>query len=48
VVFLILCFTLCPFVTKKGEYFLIWTRILFLNWSSVFVPEWPKGEFVGL
>jgi hypothetical protein len=35
---------------KKGEYFLvvfgISTGNVFPNRSSVFVPEWPKGEFV--
>jgi len=37
-------FTLCHCVTKRVSVF--WTRNMFLNRSNVFVPEWPKGEFV--
>jgi hypothetical protein len=44
--FLLLCSTLCPFVTKKGG--VIWTGIVFLTGQVIFVPEWPKGEFVSL
>jgi len=38
---------------KNGEYFLLLflvfqTGNVFSNWSSVFVPEWPKGEFVSI
>jgi predicted RNA-binding protein with TRAM domain len=25
---------------------LIWTGIVFLTGQVIFVPEWPKGEFV--
>jgi hypothetical protein len=25
---------------------LIWTEIVFLTGQVIFVPEWPKGEFV--
>jgi hypothetical protein len=39
-------FTLCHCVTKIGNIF--WTGIVFPNRSSVFVPEWPKGEFVSI
>jgi hypothetical protein len=46
--FFLLCFTLCPFVTKNGEYFYIWDGIVFLTSQVIFVPEWPKGEFVCL
>jgi hypothetical protein len=49
VVFLILYFTLCPFETKRGSiFFFIWTGIVFLTGQVIFVPEWPKGEFVSL
>jgi hypothetical protein len=37
---------------KKGEYFLVLfgvqTENVFPNQSSVFVPEWPEGEFVSI
>jgi hypothetical protein len=33
--FLLLCFTLCHFVTKRGSNFLIWTGNVFLT-SQVF------------
>jgi uncharacterized membrane protein len=39
-------FTLCPFETKRGSIFLIRTGIVFLTGQVIFVPEWPKGEFV--
>jgi hypothetical protein len=45
--FLLLYFTLCHFVTKKGSNF-IWTRSVLFNQSSVFIPEWSKGQFVSL
>jgi hypothetical protein len=41
-------FTLCPFKTKRGSIFLFWTGNVFLNRLSVFVPEWPNGEFVSI
>jgi hypothetical protein len=44
--FLLLCFTLCPFVTKRGSNFYFWTGIVFLTGQVIFVPEWPKGELV--
>jgi hypothetical protein len=31
------------FCDKKGQYFLIWTRIVFLNRSSDFCPRMVKG-----
>jgi hypothetical protein len=37
--FSLLCFTLCPFVTKRGSNFLIWTGIVFLTGQVIFVPE---------
>jgi len=45
---LLLCFTLCPFVTKRGSYFYFWIGIVFLTGQVIFVPEWPKGKFVSL
>jgi hypothetical protein len=39
-------FTLCPFETKRGGICLIWIGIVFLTSQLIFVPEWPKGEFV--
>jgi predicted membrane channel-forming protein YqfA (hemolysin III family) len=39
-------FTLCPFETKRGSICLIWTGIVFLTGQVIFVPEWPKGEFI--
>jgi hypothetical protein len=41
-------FTLCPFVTKRRSNFYFWTGIVFLTGQVIFVPEWPKGEFVSL
>jgi hypothetical protein len=35
-------------VTKMGSNFLIWIGIVFLTGQVIFVPEWPKGEFVSL
>jgi hypothetical protein len=32
---------------KRGVIF-IWTGIVFLTGQVIFVPEWPKGEFVSL
>jgi hypothetical protein len=43
---LTLCFALCPFEKKRGSNFYFWTRIVFLTGQVIFVPEWPKGEFV--
>jgi hypothetical protein len=40
--FCTLCFTLCSFETKRGSIFLIWTGIVFLNWSSDFCPRIAK------
>jgi hypothetical protein len=48
VVFLISLFYPLSLCDKKGEYFLIWTGIVFLTGQVIFVPEWPKGEFVGV
>jgi hypothetical protein len=46
--FFLLCFTLCPFVTKRGSNFYFWTGIVFLTGQVIFVPKWPKWEFVSL
>jgi hypothetical protein len=35
-------------VTKRGSNFYFLTRIVFLTGQVIFVPEWPKGEFVSL
>jgi hypothetical protein len=48
VVFLIPLFFPLSFCDKKGGVIFYWTENVFFNWSSVFVPEWPNGEFVGL
>jgi hypothetical protein len=45
---LLLCFTLCAFVTKRKSNFYFWTGNVFPNLSSDFVLEWPNGEFVSL
>jgi hypothetical protein len=42
-VLLLLCFTLCPFVTKKGSNFYFWTGNVFPNRSSDFCPKMAKG-----
>jgi len=38
----ILCFTLCPFERKMGSMLVFGLGI----GQVIFVPEWPKGEFV--
>jgi hypothetical protein len=45
---LLLCFTLCPFVTKKGSNFYFGPGMYFQTGHVIFVPEWPNGEFVRL
>jgi hypothetical protein len=47
VIFLLLCFTLCPFVTKRGSNFYFWTGIVFLTGQVIFVLvcNWP--HYVG-
>jgi hypothetical protein len=40
--FLLLCFTLCPFVTKMGSNFYSWTGNVFPNRSSDFCPRMAK------
>jgi len=40
---LLLCFTLCPFVTKMRSNFYFWTGNVFPNWSSDFCPSMAKG-----
>jgi hypothetical protein len=37
--FSLLCFTLCPFVIKRGSNFLIWIEIVFLIGQVIFVPK---------
>jgi hypothetical protein len=46
--FSLLCFTLCPFVTKRGSNFWFGLRMYFQTGQVIFVPEWPKGEFVSI
>jgi hypothetical protein len=45
---LLLCFTLCPFVTKLGSNFYFGPGMYFQTDKVIFVPEWPKGEFVSV
>jgi len=42
-VLLLLCFTLFPFVTKRGSNFYFLTRNVFPNQSSDFCPRMAKG-----
>jgi hypothetical protein len=46
--FLILCFTLYPFETKRVSIFLFGLGLYFSTGQVIFIPEWPKGEFVSL
>jgi hypothetical protein len=39
----LLCFTLCPFVTKRGSNFYFWTGNVFPNRSSDFCHRMAKG-----
>jgi hypothetical protein len=52
VIFIPNCFTtlfyLCPFVTKRGSNFYFGPGMYFQTDKVIFVPEWPKGEFVSL
>jgi hypothetical protein len=41
-------FTLCPFVTKRGSNFYFGLGMYFQTGQVIFVPEWPKGEFVSI
>jgi hypothetical protein len=41
-------FTLCPFVTKRGSNCYFGPRMYFETGQVIFVPEWPKGEFVSI
>jgi len=41
-------FTLCPFETKIGSIFCFGRECIFKTSQVIFVPEWPKGEFVSL
>jgi hypothetical protein len=43
-------YSVLPFVLlwQKGGVIFIWTEIVFFNGQVIFVPEWPKGEFVSL
>jgi predicted membrane channel-forming protein YqfA (hemolysin III family) len=41
-------FTFCPIVTKRGSNFYFWNGIVFLTGQVIFIPKWPKGEFVSL
>jgi hypothetical protein len=33
---------------KKGSNFYFWIGIVFLTSQVIFVPKWPKGEFVSI
>jgi hypothetical protein len=48
IVVVLLCFTLCPFVIKWGVIFIFGPGMYFQTRQVIFVPEWPKGEFVRL
>jgi predicted membrane channel-forming protein YqfA (hemolysin III family) len=54
VLLLLLCFPFVPLRQKGGVIFdldrdcIFWTGIVFLTGQVIFVPEWPKGEFVRL
>jgi hypothetical protein len=50
VVFSYTLFTLCPFETKKGEYFFFCfgSGMYFQTGQVFFVLEWPNGEFVSV
>jgi hypothetical protein len=37
-----------PYETFRGSNFYFWIGIVFLTGQVIFVPEWPKGEFVSL
>jgi len=41
-------FTLFPFVTKMGSNFYVGPGMYFQTGQVIFVPEWPKGEFVSI
>jgi hypothetical protein len=41
-------FTLCLFVTKRGSNFYFGPGMYFQTGQVIFVPEWPKGEFVSI
>lgn len=45
-VFLITLFDPFSLCDKKGGVIFVWTGIVFLTGQVIFVPEWPKGEFV--
>jgi hypothetical protein len=44
--FPLLCFTLFPFVTKRGSDFIFGPGMYFQTGQVIFLPEWPKWEFV--
>jgi hypothetical protein len=46
--FSLLCFTLCPFVTKGGSNVYFGPGMYFQTGQVIFVPKWPKGEFVSI
>jgi hypothetical protein len=46
--FSLLLFTLCPFVTKRGSNCYFGLGMYFQISQVIFVPEWPKGEFVSI
>jgi len=41
-------FTLYPFVTKRESNFYFGPGMYFQTGQVIFVPEWPKGEFVSI
>jgi len=46
--FSILFFTLCSFEKKRGSIFSFGPGMYFKTGQVIFVPDWPKGEFVSL
>jgi hypothetical protein len=46
--FSLLYFTLCPFETKRGSNFYFQLGMYFQTDQVIFVPEWPKWEFVSI
>jgi hypothetical protein len=46
--YFITLFTLCPFVTKRGSNFYFGPGMYLQTGQVIFVPEWPKEEFVSI
>jgi hypothetical protein len=43
-----LYYSVCPGPSETFRRSNFWTKIVFLIGQMIFVPEWPKGEFVSL